>query len=187
MSLQKITDKIYDLTPAFMFRLIDSISTKYHNLTSSFSNWKNGYGWFPDVDFFNLDHAISRFALPRLKRLIDYDMHGVPGSFYDDTKSSEENIEAWKNILRKIQVAFMEEEEWFRWKYPNQKHPVYDIDVDITIPLTVKTDDKHLLGLNPKYMQQFNSEEAKKYTDEYNKEYKEGCKLLGEYFGNLWD
>lgn len=185
MSLQKITDKLNDLTPEFMFRLSDTISTKYYNLTSSFTNWRNGYGWFPDVDAFNLDYAISRFALPRIKRLIDYDLHGVPAQFSDAIDG--DSIQAWKNILRKIQVAFMEQEEWFKWKYLNQKHPIYDTDINKTIPLAVKTDDEHLLDLNPKFMGQFNWDEVYKYTDEYNKEYKEGCKLLGEYFGNLWD
>ena len=187
MNIQKITDKIHDLTPSFVFRLSDNICTQYHNLVSSFNNWKDGYGWFPDVDVFNLDYAISRFALPRLKKLIDYDIHGVPARFSDENKTDKENLEAWRDVLKKIQVAFMEEEEWFKWKYPNQKHPIYDVDIDKSIPLSAETDNKHLLEFNPKWIKQFNWDEAHKYQDEFWAEHREGCKLLGEYFGNLWD
>jgi len=185
MSLEKITDKIYDLTPAFIFRWKDFIYTKYRNLTSSFINWKNGYGWFPDSQVWDLYGAISRFALPRLKLFIaDQKTHiSTPYPFHQ----MENGNQKWIEILIAMQVAFMEEGEWFRWKYPNQKHPIYDVDVDTTTPYTVETDDKHLLELNPKWMKQFDWDEAHKYRDEYQKEYKEGCKLLGEYFGSLWD
>lgn len=150
-----LDDKIYEILPAWTLRLGDNIKMTYRAITSSFVNWKDGYGFFPDSDLWNLDATISKFALPRLRKFISLDLGGVPMDF--GIGETEENQKLWKEALTKMQVAFMEEEEWFKWKYPNIDKPLYGTHT-----------------------------ESVKYMTEYYKEYKEGCQLLGKHFGNLW-
>lgn len=150
-----LDDKIYEIFPAWALRLGDNIKMTYRAITSSFVNWKDGYGFFPDSDLWNLDATISKFALPRLRKFIDLDLGGVPMDF--GIGEPEDNEKLWKEALTKMQVAFMEEEQWFKWKYPNIDKPLHGTHTD-----------------------------SVKYMTEYYKEYKEGCQLLGKHFGNLW-
>lgn len=152
-----LDDKIYEIFPACALRLGDNIKMTYRAITSSFVNWKDGYGFFPDSDLWDLDDTISKFVLPRLRKFTNLEKYGTPDEFCIDGQEPEENQKLWKEALTKMQVAFMEEEEWFKWKYPNI--------------------DKPLHGTHT---------ESVKYKTEYYKEYEEGCQLLGKHFENLW-
>lgn len=173
-----IDDKLYEILPGWALRLGDNIKMSYRAIISSFRNWKDGYGFFPDSDLWSLDSTISKFVLPRLRKFID-----GPSSNVCPSNLTPEN---WKEVLTKMQVAFMEEEEWFRWKYPNVKHPLWDTEIDSSIPFLVDTENPNLKALNPERDKQYNWDEVTKYMTEYQKEYEEGCQLLGKYFGSLW-
>jgi len=55
----KFCYKIYELEPTWFFRLRENIWGAYRDFTSSFSNWRKGYGWIPNSDIWDVYSTIS--------------------------------------------------------------------------------------------------------------------------------
>ena len=174
----KLSDKLSDLEPSWVFRLRDNIYGLYRDFTSSFTNWRIGYGWIPNSDIWNLYSTISNFTLPRLKLFIEK-QNSTPMAFAE----LENGNQKWIETLTAMLPAFMEEEDWFKWKYPNRVHPF-----DIYLEGYIKPINGYKDGVNfSKWSDQYDWEAIRAIGKEHLEERQKGIELFAKHFYSLWD
>lgn len=176
---ETIWEKLDDLLPVWMWRIKDNIYGKYRDFTSSFTNWGKGYGWIPDSDIWDLYSTISDFTLPRLKLFIDK-QSSTPMAFAEQ----EDGNQKWIETLTAMLPAFMEEYDWFKWKYPNRKHP-FDITIARDIDLLIKDGDSY--KINPEWKVVHNWKDLEAIKKEHLEEREKGIELFAKHFYSLWD
>lgn len=175
----KAMDKLDDLIPAWLWRIKDNIYRSYMDFTSSFTNWRKGYGWIPNSDIWDLYGTISKFISPRLKLFIDK-QNSTPMAFAELENSNQK----WIETLTAMLPAFMEEEDWFKWKYPDRIHPL-DITITGDVDLLIKDGDSY--KVNPDLVSTLKWKDLRAIEKEHLEERQKGIELFAKHFYSLWD
>jgi hypothetical protein len=90
------------LRPYWYFYIEDGLFRNLRKLKQSFSNYFQGYGFFPDENSYELKSCLDEFLVPRLKMLKKYH-HGYPHTLGNDDLGSEEQ---WVAILDEMIEGF---------------------------------------------------------------------------------
>lgn len=171
---EKLNEFLEDKIPSPILRLGEKIQSIHKDFTSSYSNWRSGYGWFPNSQLWNLDNTLSKYIKPRLEAFINYaekNGHSYPSGFT--------GIEDWVKTLKLMLPMFMDDEQWYEWRY-GVKKPETDYS-RMRMELTeggIKFNDG-ISKLERKQEQDMWKEEAS------DKEI--ATKLFAKHYYNLWD
>jgi hypothetical protein len=166
---EKIGDKLFDLTPAPIIRTWDWIDSKWRDLCTSFKNWMNGYGWFPDSHWYSFDYVASEWMYKRLKLYRDKVSKGHGHAIYDWVLSEERRQEHWTGS----KPYTKEEEDKMEKKW-------IEILDDILFALKEAFDEEI------RVVSVFGSTGIAE-MEKINKRVDRGHRYLGKYFKNLWD